>query len=36
VPVHAALVGPGIWRDETDAHGFLRVGHASACPRAIQ
>jgi hypothetical protein len=21
VPVHAALVGPGIWRNETDAHG---------------
>ena len=27
VPVHAALVGPGIWRDETDAHELLRVGH---------
>jgi hypothetical protein len=21
VPVHASLVGPGIWRDETYAHG---------------
>src|SRR6478752_193999 len=25
VPIHAPLVGPGIWRDETYAHGGLRV-----------
>ena len=25
VPVHAALIGPGIWRDKRDAHEELRV-----------
>ena len=25
VPVHAALIGPGIWRDKRDAHEGLRV-----------
>jgi hypothetical protein len=29
VPVYAPLVRPGIWRDETYAHGRLRVGHPS-------
>ena len=30
VPVHAPLVGPGIWRDETYAHERLRVDHRPA------
>jgi hypothetical protein len=30
VPVHAPLVGPGIWRDETDSHRLLRVVHPPA------
>jgi hypothetical protein len=30
VPVHAPLVRPGIWRDETYAHEGLRVDHPSA------
>ena len=30
VPVHAALVGPGIWRDESYAHEQLRVDHRPA------
>ena len=34
VPVHAPLIGPGIWRDETYAHGQLRVGHPPALPLA--
>ena len=25
VPVHAALIAPGIWRDESNAHEALRV-----------
>jgi hypothetical protein len=34
VPVHAALVGPGIWRDETYAHGRSRVDHRPAPAQA--
>ena len=30
MPIHAALVGPGIWRDESYAHEGLRVDHRPA------
>ena len=36
VPVHAALVGPGIWRDESDAHGSQRVVDDGRFPRTRQ
>jgi hypothetical protein len=34
VPVYAALVGPGIWRDERDSHELERVVDCSAANRA--
>jgi hypothetical protein len=33
VPIHAPLVGPGIWRDKSDPHESHRVVDRSAPPR---